>query len=271
MERALIAHGEIEQGIRVGLEHDQFVPYFEPQVDLQTGEIVGFEVLARWIHPLSGVIGPDVFIPVAEEIGLIGRLSEHVIAEALREAAEWDPTIKISVNISPLQLADGWLAQRIVKTLADTGFPAERLVVEVTESSLFADLELAKTIVTSLKNQGIRLALDDFGTGFSSLAHLRSLPFDIIKIDRSFVTNINTKRESSAIVRAVQTLAASLPVPVCVEGIENEDSYNTVVRLGCEIGQGWYFGKPMPAEQARELLAARQRDGHTPLRSAVNG
>jgi diguanylate cyclase (GGDEF)-like protein len=271
MERALIAHGEIEQGIRVGLEHDQFVPYFEPQVDLQTGEIVGFEVLARWIHPLSGVIGPDVFIPVAEEIGLIGRLSEHVIAEALREAAEWDPTVKISVNISPLQLADGWLAQRIVKTLADTGFPAERLVVEVTESSLFADLDLAKTIVTSLKNQGIRLALDDFGTGFSSLAHLRSLPFDIIKIDRSFVTNINTKRESSAIVRAVQTLAASLPVPVCVEGIENEDSYNTVVRLGCEIGQGWYFGKPMPAEQARELLAAHRRDGHPPLRSAVNG
>jgi diguanylate cyclase (GGDEF)-like protein len=271
MERALIAHGEIEQGIRVGLEHGQFVPYFEPQVDLSNGEIVGFEVLARWIHPLSGVIGPDVFIPVAEEIGLIGRLSEHVIAEALREAAEWDAKIKISVNISPFQLADGWLAQRIVKTLADTGFPAERLVVEVTESSLFADLELARTIVTSLKNQGIRLALDDFGTGFSSLSHLRSLPFDIIKIDRSFVTNINAKRESSAIVRAVTTLAAALQVPVCVEGIENEDSYTTVMRLGCQIGQGWYFGKPMPAEQARELLAGRARGDNSPLRSAVNG
>jgi diguanylate cyclase (GGDEF)-like protein len=271
MERALIAHGEIEQGIRVGLEHGQFVPYFEPQVDLATGEIVGFEALARWIHPLSGVIGPDVFIPVAEEIGLIGRLSEHVIAEALREAAGWDPKIKISVNISPFQLADGWLAQRIIKTLADTGFPAERLVIEITESSLFADIDLARTIVTSLKNQGIRLALDDFGTGFSSLAHLRSLPFDIIKIDRSFVTNINTKRESSAIVRAVQTMAASLPVPVCVEGIENEDSYKTVVRLGCEIGQGWYFGKPMPAEQARDLLAARGRGAEPTLRSAING
>ena len=271
MERALIAHGEIEQGIRVGLEHGQFVPYFEPQVDLSNGEIVGFEVLARWIHPLSGVIGPDVFIPVAEEIGLIGRLSEHVIGEALREAADWDAKIKISVNISPFQLADGWLAQRIVKTLADTGFPAERLVVEVTESSLFADLELARTIVTSLKNQGIRLALDDFGTGFSSLSHLRSLPFDIIKIDRSFVTNINAKRESSAIVRAVTTLAAALQVPVCVEGIENEDSYNTVMRLGCQIGQGWYFGKPMQAEHARELLAGRARGDHSPLRSAVNG
>jgi predicted signal transduction protein with EAL and GGDEF domain len=271
MERALIAHAEIEQGIRVGLDHDQFVPYFEPQVDLATGEIVGFEMLARWIHPLSGVIGPDVFIPVAEEIGLIGRLSEHVIAEALREAASWDAKVKISVNISPFQLADGWLAQRIVKTLADTGFPAERLVIEITESSLFADIDLARTIVTSLKNQGIRLALDDFGTGFSSLAHLRSLPFDIIKIDRSFVTNINAKRENSAIVRAVTTLANALQVPVCVEGIESEDSYKTVVRLGCEIGQGWYFGKPMPAEQARELLDARERHDEVPRRNAGNG
>ena len=271
MERALIAHGEIEQGIRLGLEHDQFVPFFEPQMDLATGEIVGFEVLARWIHPSSGVIGPDVFIPVAEEIGLIGRLSEHVISQALREAATWDANIKISVNISPMQLADGWLAQRIVKILTDTNFPADRLVIEVTESSLFADMDLARSIVTSLKNQGVRLALDDFGTGFSSLAHLRSLPFDIIKIDRSFVTNINAKRENSAIVRAVTTLANALNVPVCVEGIENEDSYKTVVRLGCEIGQGWYFGKPMPAEQASELLNARERQDESPIRNAING
>src|SRR5205085_12360351 len=175
-----------------------------------------------------GVVGPDVFIPVAEEIGLIGRLSEQVIAAALREAAAWDPSIKISVNISPVQLADSWLAQRIVRILSESAFPAERLVVEVTESSLFADIDLARSIVTSLKNQGVRLALDDFGTGFSSLAHLRSLPFDIIKIDRSFVTNIHAKRESAAIVRAVTTLAAALSVPVCVEGIESQDCYDAV-------------------------------------------
>jgi diguanylate cyclase (GGDEF)-like protein len=269
MERALIAHGEIEQGIRFGLEHGHFVPYFEPQVDLQTGEIVGFEVLARWIHPLSGVIGPDVFIPVAEEIGLIGRLSEQVISEALREASGWDPKIKISVNISPSQLADGWLAQRIVRMLAETSFPANRLVIEVTESSLFADIDLARTIVSSLKNQGIRLALDDFGTGFSSLSHLRSLPFDIIKIDRSFVLNVDAKRENSAIIRAVSTLADALQVPVCVEGIENEAAYKTIVRLGCQIGQGWYFGKPMPAEKARDLLSHDRDD--PPLRHAING
>jgi diguanylate cyclase (GGDEF)-like protein len=275
MERALMIQGEVEQGIRFGLEHGQFVPYFEPQVDLATGEITGFEVLARWNHPLSGIIAPDVFIPVAEEIGLIGRLSEHVIGEALRESAAWDPRVKISVNISPSQLADGWLAQRIIRLLAETGFPADRLVVEVTESSLFADIELARTIVTSLKNQGIRLALDDFGTGFSSLSHLRSLPFDFIKIDKSFVTNINMRRESLAIVRAVTTLASALSVPVCVEGIENEPTFRTVVRLGCAFGQGWYFGKPMPAEQARELLISRDRadeearDIDPPLSSAA--
>jgi len=271
MERALIAQGEIEQGIRFGLEHGQFVPYFEPQVDLATGEVVGFEVLARWTHPLSGVIGPDVFIPVAEEIGLIGRLSEQIISEALRQAATWDPAIKLSVNISASQLTDAWLAQRIVRILAETAFPAERLVVEITESSLFADIDLARSIVMSLKNQGVRLALDDFGTGFSSLAHIRSLPFDIIKIDRSFVANLNQKRESAAIIRAVTTLAAALSVPVCVEGLENEDTYKAVVRLGCAIGQGWYFGKPMTADQALELLAARRRSNQPTLPTAAAG
>ena len=255
MERALIVHTEIEQGIRFGLEHHRFVPFFEPQVNLETGEIIGFEVLARWEHPLSGLIGPDVFIPVAEEIGLIGRLSEQVIRSALTTAVRWDPSIKLSVNISPAQLADGWLAQHIVRLLTETGFPAERLVVEITESSLFADLELARSIVTSLKNQGIRLALDDFGTGFSSLSHLRSLPFDMIKVDRCFVTNIHSNRESAAIVRAVSTLASALNVPVCVEGIETEAAHAAVLGLGCALGQGWYFGKPMTADQTSELLA----------------
>ena len=260
MERALLVQDEIEQGIRFGLEHGQFVPYFEPQVDLETGTIIGFEVLARWDHPLSGIIEPDRFIPIAEEIGLIDALSEQVIRAALIQTVDWDPSIKISVNISPVQLADGWLAQRIVRILTETGFPAERLVVEITESSLFADLDLARTIVTSLKNQGIRLALDDFGTGFSSLSHLRSLPFDRIKIDRSFVTNINSNRESIAIVRAVTTLASALSVPVLVEGIESEATHAVVLEMGCEVGQGWYFGKPMAAEHAVQLIGQAKRD-----------
>lgn len=257
MERALLVHSEIEQGIRYGLEHGQFIPYFEPQVALLTGEIIGFEVLARWDHPLSGMIEPGRFIAVAEEHGLIGRLSEQVMLAALIEAAHWDPSIKLSVNISPMQLSDSWLAQRIVRLLAEAGFPAERLVVEITESSLFADLDLAKTIVTSLKNQGIRLALDDFGTGFSSLAHLRSLPFDVIKIDRSFVSTLGKDPESSAIIRAVATLADGIGVPVTVEGIEDAATHAAVAGFGCAFGQGWYFGKPMSGDQATALLRSR--------------
>ena len=251
MERALIAHGEIEQGIRHGLEHGQFVPFFEPQVDLETGKIIGFEVLARWKHPQAGLVMPDTFIPVAEEMGLIGQLSEQVMQAALKDAAAWDPSIKLSVNISPAQLADPWLAQKIVRCLTETGFPAERLVVEVTESSLFADIELARSISTSLKNQGIRLALDDFGTGFSSLAHLRSLPFDIIKIDRSFVATIHHDPQSAAIVRAVTSLANAIDVPVTVEGIEDAATHAAVLGFGCAVGQGWYFGKPMSGPPGR--------------------
>ena len=203
MERALIAQGEIEQGIRFGLEHGQFVPYFEPQVDLATGEIVGFEVLARWNHPLSGVIGPDVFIPVAEEIGLIGRLSEQVIARSAargRDVGPGDqdlgqhladaarrrlarPAHRPDAGRNRLSRPSGWWSRS----------PKARCSPTSTSRA---------SIVTSLKNQGIRLALDDFGTGFSSLSHLRSLPFDIIKIDRSFVTNIHAQarkhRRSSA-------------------------------------------------------------------------
>ena len=257
MERALIAHSEIEQGIRYGLDHGQFLPFFEPQVDLRTGEIIGFEVLARWDHPLSGLIPPDRFIPIAEEHGLIGRLSEQIMVAAMTQAADWDPKIKLSVNISPSQLADSWLAQRIVRLLTEARFPADRLIVEITESSLFADLDLARSIVTSLKNQGVRLALDDFGTGFSSLSHLRSLPFDVIKIDRSFVSTIDKDRESAAIVRAVTTLADALGVPVTVEGIENAETHAAVAGYGCAVGQGWYFGKPMSGDQATALLRAR--------------
>ena len=254
MERAMVAHGEVEHGIRYGLEHGQFIPYFEPQIDLLSGEIIGFEVLARWDHPLKGIIAPDQFIAIAEEHGLIGRLSEQVMLAAFRSAVNWDPKIKLSVNISPTQLSDSWLAQRIVRLLTESGFPAERLVVEITESSLFSDLELARAIVTGLKNQGIRLALDDFGTGFSSLSHLRALPFDVIKIDRTFVAQLENDRESVAIVRAIATLADALGVPVTAEGIEDARTHRTLAGFGCSVGQGWYFGKPMNADLASALL-----------------
>jgi EAL domain-containing protein (putative c-di-GMP-specific phosphodiesterase class I) len=238
----------------MGLEHGQFHPVFEPQVDLATGRIIGFEVLARWRHPTGGEIGPDRFIPVADEIGVIGQLSEQVIAAALRLARHWDSSVSLSVNISPSQLSDPWLAHRLLLMLTETGFPAERLVVEITEGSLFADMDLARSLVANLKTQGVRLALDDFGTGFSSLSHLRALPLDAIKIDRSFVSTIGSDRESAAIVKAVTALAGAIGVPVTAEGIEDAATHEAVLALGAHTGQGWYFGKPMTAEQAGLLL-----------------
>ena len=260
MERALIAQGELEHAMRVGLEHDQFHAAFEPQIDLVTGRISGFEVLARWEHPTLGSIGPTRFIPIAEDIGVIGRLSEQIILEALTAARGWSPEISVSVNISPTQLGDPWLAQKLLRVMVEAGFPAERLVVEITESSLFADMELARSVVASLKSQGVRLALDDFGTGFSSLSHLRSLPLDVIKIDRSFISTMCVDRESAAIVKAVTALAGAIGVPVTAEGIEDAETNDAVRALGAHTGQGWYFGKPMTAEQAGDLLLREQAE-----------
>ena len=212
-------------------------------------------MLARWVSPVRGLISPDEFIAVAEETGMIGDLSMSVIRKALIEAKSWDPMLTISVNISPVQLKDPWLAQKIVKLLVETGFPANRLEVEITESSLFKNLSLAQSIVGSLKNQGIKLALDDFGTGYSSLAHLRALPFDRIKIDRSFVSSMIDNPESAAIVSAIAGLGASLAVPITAEGIEDVAVSERLHALGCSKGQGWLYGKPLSIEQTRSLLA----------------
>ncbi|WP_344709180.1 putative bifunctional diguanylate cyclase/phosphodiesterase [Sphingomonas humi] len=268
MERALIERSELEQAIRVGIEHHQFLPYFEPQVDLRTGALTGFEVLARWQHPNRGLLSPELFIPVSEEIGLIGSLSESVIAQALDAARQWDGDFSLSINISPAQLSDLWLAQRLVRMITEHGFPANRLIVELTESSLFEDIDLARNLVVSLKNQGVRLALDDFGTGFSSLSHLRMLPLDMIKIDRSFMATVHVDRESIAIVRAVTTLAQALGIPVTAEGLEDAATYEKAATLGAKTGQGWYVGKPMTADAAADLLRRHRDAGDVKLRQA---
>ncbi len=257
MEVELRSRNSLEGDIRTGITNDEFVPYFEQQIDLATGELVGFEMLARWVSPVRGLIPPDDFIPVAEETGMIGDLSMSIIRKAMIEARGWDPKLTISVNISPVQLKDPWLAQKIVKLLVETGFPANRLEVEITESSLFKNLSLAQSIVGSLKNQGIMIALDDFGTGYSSLAHLRELPFDRIKIDRSFVSSMLENAESAAIVSAIAGLGASLDVPITAEGIEDEQIITKLRALGCTKGQGWYFGQPLNIDQARALLAQK--------------
>jgi diguanylate cyclase (GGDEF)-like protein len=257
MEIELRTRNSLEADIRAAIPNDEFVPYFEQQIDLATGELSGFEMLARWVSPVRGLIPPDEFIPVAEETGMIGDLSLSIIRKSMLEAKNWDQNLTISVNISPVQLKDPWLAQKIVKLLVETGFPANRLEVEITESSLFKNLSLAQSIVGSLKNQGIRIALDDFGTGYSSLAHLRALPFDRIKIDRSFVSTMNQNPESAAIVNAITGLGASLGVPITAEGIENEALMTKLRELGCTKGQGWFYGQPLSMDGVRALLAER--------------
>jgi len=255
MERELLLRNTIEAGLRDGIPRGEIIPYYEQQIDLSTGRIQGFEVLARWQHPTRGIIAPDIFIPVAEEAGLISDLSTSVMRQAFEDAKGWDPSLTISVNISPAQLKDPWLAQKIVKLLVETGFPPSRLEIEITESSLYENLSLAQSIIGSLKNQGIRIALDDFGTGYSSLAHLRALPFDRIKIDKSFVLTMTGNPESAAIVNAITRLGESLSLPITAEGIEDAAIIDQLKAIGCHKGQGWHYGKPMPVKDVRRLLA----------------
>jgi diguanylate cyclase (GGDEF)-like protein len=257
MEVELRTRNSLEADIRAAIPNGEFVPYFEQQIDLATGELAGFEMLARWVSPTRGLIPPDEFIPVAEETGMIGDLSLAIIRAAMLEAKHWDPKLTVSVNISPVQLKDPWLAQKIVKLLVETGFPASRLEIEITESSLFKNLSLAQSIVGSLKNQGIQIALDDFGTGYSSLAHLRALPFDRIKIDRSFVSTMLENSESAAIVSAIAGLGASLSVPITAEGIENETLIPKLLEYGCSKGQGWHYGQPLSISQVSALLSEK--------------
>jgi diguanylate cyclase (GGDEF)-like protein len=231
-----------------------FVPFFEPQVDLHTGELVGFEVLARWISPIGGLDSPDDLIPVADKTGMNDDLSITIFQQALLEAKNWDPSLTISVNISPAQLQDLWLAQKIFKLLVETGFPANRLEVEIPESALFSNLSIAQSTMGSLKSQGIQIALDDFGSGDSSLAHLRALPFDRIKIGRSCVSSMLDNAESAAIVQAVAGLGRTLQVPIIAQGVEDDHVLAKLKEFGCSKGQGALFGHPLNIDQARNLL-----------------
>lgn len=257
MEMAVQIRNQIETGIRDGMPRGEFVPHFEPQVDIASGRLIGFEMLMRWESPEYGMIPPERFIPVAEESGLIGELSLLVIRDAMEIAKRWDPSIMLAVNISPQQLKDPWFSQKLTKLLVEVGFPANQLEVEITESSLFENLPLVRSIVTSLKNQGVSLSLDDFGTGYSSLSHLRALPFDRIKIDRSFVAAMRGSPDAQAIVVAIVRLGESLAMPITAEGVEDEATAIELTRLGCSKGQGWYFGRASSAADTERLLADR--------------
>ena len=259
MENDLRFRSELETGIRRGLVRGEFVPFYEQQVDLETGHLCGFEMLARWNSPTLGLVSPEIFIPVAEEIGVIAEMSEQLIAQALRDASEWEASLTLSVNISPIQLRDPWFAQKLLKLLVETNFPPGRLDIEITETCLHENIGVVRSLITSLKNQGIAISLDDFGTGYSSLAQLRSLPFDRIKIDRSFVSTLTSSKESATIVQAITSLGEGMHMPITAEGIENLEVLAELRTLGKFKGQGFLYGRPENAAQVRRMLAAKGR------------
>ncbi|MFM5916140.1 MAG: putative bifunctional diguanylate cyclase/phosphodiesterase [Novosphingobium sp.] len=255
MESEQRFRSEIAAGLRRGIPLGEFVPFYEKQVDLESGDIVGFEMLARWNSPRLGMVNPDIFIPVAEEIGLIGELSESLIRQALHDAKNWDPKLTLSVNISPVQLRDPWFSQKLLKILVEANFPPSRLEIEVTESCLHENVGLVRSLISSLKNQGITVSLDDFGTGYSSLSQLRSLPFDRIKIDRSFVMSLIDDKDSATIIQSIIALGEGLGLPITAEGIESEAVLTELKRFGKFKGQGYLYGFPEPADRTEAALA----------------
>ncbi|WP_246204807.1 putative bifunctional diguanylate cyclase/phosphodiesterase [Altericroceibacterium indicum] len=247
---------KVENGIRHGVARGEFVPFYQKQVDLETGELVGFEMLARWKSRDFGMVSPDTFIPIAEKMGIISDISERLIKQALKDALEWDPKITLSVNISPIQLRDPWFAQKLLRLVVENGFPPERLDIEITESCLHDNIAAVRNVLVSLKNQGIHVTLDDFGTGYSSLAQLRALPFDRLKIDRSFVHEMSRQGGNTKLVEAIVSLGAGLNLPIVAEGIEDEDTLATLRAFGAMKGQGFLYGQPEDARKTLELLAA---------------
>ena len=271
MESELRFRHQLETGLRRGLSQGEFMPFYEQQVDLDSGALVGFEMLARWRSPQFGLISPDIFVPVAEEIGLISELSERLMERAFCDAREWDDSLTLSINISPVQLRDPWFAQRMLKMLVAANFPPQRLEIEITESSLHEDIGLVRSMITSLRNQGVQIALDDFGTGYSSLEQLHNLPFDRIKIDRSFVAELRDPGNQSRIVEAIVALARGLDLPLTAEGVEDEDILNALKRMGKLKAQGYFYGLPEDAEAVRarlkvagKLNGPRARDAAAP-------
>ncbi len=255
MESELRIRRELETGIRRGIPLGEFVPYYEQQIDLATGMLTGFEMLARWNSPIFGLVGPQVFIPIAEEIGMIDLLSQSLIAQALRDAREWDASLTLSVNISPVQLRDPWFSQKLIKQLVEANFPPQRLEVEITESCLHENVGAVRSLLASLKNQGIKISLDDFGTGYSSLGQLSDLPIDCIKIDRMFISNLASNADNATIVEMITSLGKGLGLPIVAEGIETADVLEKLQGYGHFRGQGYLYGQPETASDTTKRLA----------------
>ncbi len=244
----------LARDLRDAIKNNELVVYYQPQGRTQTGILCGFEALVRWRHPDRGLVPPDMFIPIAEEQGLIVELGEWVLREACLAATQWPADISIAVNLSPLQLSDPDLGDRVRQILFETGLPPARLELEVTESALFRNYQGALDTLRRIKAMGVGVAMDDFGTGFSSLSTLQSFPFDKIKIDKSFVQGIGQFDRSTVIVRAVLGIGRGLGIPVVAEGVETEDQLAFLREEACAVIQGYLFGRPAPLADHAALL-----------------
>lgn len=249
----------LENELRHALENGEIVPHYQSIVSLETGEITGFEALARWEHPQRGLISPAEFIPMAEETGLIVPLGISILRQACRQIHEWQktlgcPDLTISVNLSGRQFRQADLVEAIEKVLFETGLRPHSLRLEITETIVMDNTAAAVEMLRRLKTIGVQLAVDDFGTGYSSLSYLHRFPFDILKIDRSFVSRMAIDRESRGIVRTIAALAAELGKEVVAEGVETEAHRDALLRLSCRYGQGFLFSKPINSEAAEKLL-----------------
>jgi len=255
----------IETELRRALDKDQLKLFYQPLINLQSGEVAGFEALARWTHDDRGEISPTEFIPVAEESGLILQLGRWAMDKAAQTVADWDKQageplpLYVGVNLSAIQVARDNIAEVVESALRSSGLKGERLTLELTESSIVQDPGRAMRVFEALKALDATVAMDDFGTGYSSLAYLQRLPIDVLKIDKSFVTGMMSDPDAVAIVRAVLSLADALGMSTTAEGIETVELATTLATLGCSSGQGYYFAKPLEAEAALEYWKSRRR------------
>jgi len=244
---------------------DQIVLYYQPQADLATGRIVGVEALVRWRHPQRGMISPDVFVPLAENTGIIRSLTWLVLRTALEQNRRWAADgleLRVSVNISARSLLDTGFPEDVSRLLADSGVPTDRLNLELTETAIMTDADRALTILEDLAARGIALSIDDFGTGYSSMAYLKHLPVQELKIDHSFVTHLDTDARDAAIVRSTLSLARNLGITVVAEGVETEAVRRQLRDLGCSVMQGYLLAKPMPASAVAGWMANHDRAPH---------
>ena len=251
---------QLENDLRHALQHDELSVHYQPIVSLQSGQMIGFEALARWIHPTRGFVPPSEFIPVAEDTDLIYPIGEWVLRESCRQLKEWDeqfpssqPLI-VSVNLSAKQLEKRGLVEQIQGILQETGLAAERLKLEITESVLMSNAEQSIVLIQRLRDLGICISIDDFGTGYSSLSYLHRFPIDTLKVDRSFVNGLGSNSENSEIVQTIILLAHNLGIDVVAEGVETDEQLGHLQQMKCGYGQGYLYSKPVAPAQAAELI-----------------